>query len=257
MKQWLTIGEICRMFNLNVQTLHYYETIGLFVPQSRNGENNYRLYYFDQVYKLATIRYMKMLGYSLKEIQEHMDTRDMTVSLEKLKTQSEHIKKRWNELMRINDAILRKVHYTESRIKNFDPDCIYYKYFETRYYIPIGTEETLYSSTDFYFYPTVVFYKGDYKDFGALITEDGFDLSISHSPLEIPQGKYICGYHKGPYSTITETMKVLKSQALIHGEKPLEGSVNLNIIDQFIETDSAKYVTEVQIRLRSEPKQSV
>lgn len=38
MKAYLTVGEMGRMFGLNVQTLHYYDKIGLFCPQLRNPE---------------------------------------------------------------------------------------------------------------------------------------------------------------------------------------------------------------------------
>ena len=34
MKAYLTVGEMGRMFGLNVQTLHYYDKIGLFCPPS-------------------------------------------------------------------------------------------------------------------------------------------------------------------------------------------------------------------------------
>lgn len=32
MKAYLTVGEMGQMFGLNVQTLHYYDKIGLFCP---------------------------------------------------------------------------------------------------------------------------------------------------------------------------------------------------------------------------------
>ncbi len=248
MKTWLTIGELCKMFELNVQTLHYYESIGLFVPESRDEENNYRRYRFDQIYKLATIRYLKMLGYSLKQIREYMDTRDLSVSLDRLKKQSEEIMKKWSELVRINDVIQRKVHYTEVQTESLDTESILYKTFSSRYYIPIGKEEILYSSNDFYFYPTVVFYRGTQKEFGALITEDGFDLSVAHTPLEIPGGEYLCAYHKGPYSRIYDTMDRLSRYAGQKNERLSDEALMLNIIDQFVELDPENYVTEVQIR---------
>ena len=38
MKAYLTVGEMGQMFGLNVQTLHYYDKIGLFCPQMRIPE---------------------------------------------------------------------------------------------------------------------------------------------------------------------------------------------------------------------------
>lgn len=65
MKEFLTIGELANIFNMDVQLLRHYDTKGLLVPQVRNSENNRRFYHFDQVYPLATIRYLRRLDYSL------------------------------------------------------------------------------------------------------------------------------------------------------------------------------------------------
>ena len=68
MKAYLTVGEMGRMFGLNVQTLHYYDKIGLFCPQLRDPEPGRRRYKFDQVYQLATIRFLRKLGYPLEDV---------------------------------------------------------------------------------------------------------------------------------------------------------------------------------------------
>ena len=69
MKEFLTIGELADIFNMDVQLLRHYDTKGLLVPQVRNSENNRRFYHFDQVYPLATIRYLRRLDYSLAQIK--------------------------------------------------------------------------------------------------------------------------------------------------------------------------------------------
>ena len=56
MKEFLTIGELADIFNMDVQLLRHYDAKGLLAPQVRNSENNRRFYHFDQVYPLATIR---------------------------------------------------------------------------------------------------------------------------------------------------------------------------------------------------------
>ena len=61
MKEFLTIGELANIFNMDVQLLRHYDAKGLLVPQVRNSENNRRFYHFDQVYPLATIRYLRRL----------------------------------------------------------------------------------------------------------------------------------------------------------------------------------------------------
>ena len=44
MKEFLTIGELADIFNMDVQLLRHYDAKGLLVPQVRNSENNRRFY---------------------------------------------------------------------------------------------------------------------------------------------------------------------------------------------------------------------
>ncbi len=250
MKEWLSIGDLSRMFNLNVQTLRYYESIGLFVPEKRDVENNYRQYRFDQIYKLASISYLKKLGYSLKDIREYMDGRDLNGTLEHLKHQSDLIMKQWYELSRMNDVIQRKIRYVHDRTEIEDRGAIVRKTFPVRRYIPIGSEDILYSSNDFYFYPTIVFYRGKKKEFGALITDDS---PLPDTPAleveEVEEGEYLCTYHEGPYSEISRTSRRIYREGESLGLTLDDFSVNLNLIDQFVASDPAKYLTEVQVRI--------
>lgn len=51
-------------------------------------------------------------------------------------------------------------------------DEIAVKHFEDRRFISIGDEELLYRENSFYFYPTIAFYEGDRKYFGAYLYPD-------------------------------------------------------------------------------------
>ena len=66
-KEYLNVNELATLFGLKVQTLHYYDKIGILKPSYRDPNNGYRKYRFDQTYKLASIRYMRKLGYSIEE----------------------------------------------------------------------------------------------------------------------------------------------------------------------------------------------
>ena len=62
MKEYFTIGELAELFGLNIQTLYYYDSIGIFSPRERSGKSGRRKYEFDQIYELATVSYMRRLG---------------------------------------------------------------------------------------------------------------------------------------------------------------------------------------------------
>ena len=66
-KEYLNVNELATLFGLNVQTLHYYDKIGILKPSYRDPKNGYRKYRFDQTYKLASIRYMRNWGIPLRQ----------------------------------------------------------------------------------------------------------------------------------------------------------------------------------------------
>ena len=253
MKDRFSIGEFSALFNLNVQTLHYYESIGLFVPSHKDELTGYRYYDFDQVYRLTTIRYLKRLGYSLKQIRSYLDTRDVETIMDQLKAQSREIERQLDDLAIIHGAIKRKIDHIESRIWQIDTQEMKLREIPSRNYLPIGAEESLYRNDLFYLFPTVVFYEQGNKSFGAMLP-DTFpiekDLHVEYPEVrEIPSGTYLCAYHVGAYESVQETVDHMRMKAGDLGIRLHEGTVNLNIIDQFVERDSSRFITEIQVRV--------
>ncbi len=70
-----TIGWLARQTNTKVQTVRYYEDIGL-MPVARRSEGNRRLYGQSHVDRLAFIRHSRELGFSLDQIRELLSLSD-------------------------------------------------------------------------------------------------------------------------------------------------------------------------------------
>ena len=251
MKKYLSVGELAHTFGLDVQTLHYYDSIGLFQPEIRDEKTRYRKYRFDQIYQLASIRYLRKMGYSLDNIQAYLDSRNPENSLDLLGKRSEELQRQWAQLMRINEAIERKIQFVNDERSHLALQDVVVQRFPTRSYIPIGSEEILYLEDSFYFYPTIAFYEGDLKYFGAYLYEPA-DAVAAHRPLSesigvsiIPEGLYLVGYHQGPYETLPQTIQAMRES---HHELTLgKRVVSFNIIDQFLERNRASYITQIQI----------
>lgn len=250
MKEFLSIGEMSALFGLNVQTLYYYDKINLFKPRIRNQKNGRRQYEFDQIYTLATICYMRKLGYSLDEIMERRRTQHMNNTLEFLKQRSAELHRQWQELFSIDEAIQRKIRFIEQEMADIQIHETAVRHYEARKYLSIGDEEMLYRHNSFYFYPTIAFYQGDSKVFGAYLYPDGEQLAdiVGISQIrEIEAGDFLCTYHLGSYETVPDTIRRLRAS---HPELTLdEETINFNILDQFVENDSADYITHMQIRI--------
>ena len=244
-KEYLNVNELATLFGLNVQTLHYYDKIGILKPSYRDPKNGYRKYRFDQTYKLASIRYMRKLGYSIDAVRNFQDTKDPDEALKRLKERAAAIHAQWEEMMRIDQAILRKIQFIEDSKEAIDFEDFRIVEFPERKYIPIGTENEIYMGEYFYFYPTLVFYGENKKEFGALVTDDAGEESAEM--LTIPAGTYVVGYHKGAYEQIQDSFARIKEWGK---ELDLDDTiVAVNIIDQFVEQNNENYATRIEIRI--------
>lgn len=70
-----TIGHVARTANCKVQTIRYYEQIGL-LPQAPRSEGNRRLYAQADIDRLAFIRHARELGFPLDSIRDLLSLSD-------------------------------------------------------------------------------------------------------------------------------------------------------------------------------------
>ena len=64
-----TIGGLSKKTGVNIETIRYYEKIGV-MPKPQRSEGGNRLYDTEQVKRLSFIRRSRELGFSLDEIRE-------------------------------------------------------------------------------------------------------------------------------------------------------------------------------------------
>ena len=69
MTETFSIGELARATGSKVETIRYYERIGLLLPPPRTG-GNYRTYARPHLDRLSFIRRGRDLGFSLDEVRE-------------------------------------------------------------------------------------------------------------------------------------------------------------------------------------------
>ncbi|MBN1535783.1 MAG: MerR family transcriptional regulator [Anaerolineales bacterium] len=70
-----TIRQLSRLAGVTVRTLHYYDEIGLLNPTSI-GENRYRYYDEDSLFRLQQILLYREMGMPLTQIKEIVDNRN-------------------------------------------------------------------------------------------------------------------------------------------------------------------------------------
>ncbi|MBW1962801.1 MAG: MerR family transcriptional regulator [Deltaproteobacteria bacterium] len=70
----LTIGQLAKQANVNLETIRYYERRGL-IPEPPRNKSGYRLYSTDDLARTRFIKRTQALGFSLKEISELLSLR--------------------------------------------------------------------------------------------------------------------------------------------------------------------------------------
>lgn len=247
MLEKLTIGQLANIFNINIQTLYYYDKIGLLVPSFRNNITGIRTYSFKQVQQLSTILYLKKCGFSLDEIKELERKLTPQKAKEKLTEKSNEIMFQWKEIVELDKALHKKIKYVDDELalRAEEEEKILYR--KKRYFLKIGVEESAYGTQFLYYHPCVVCYFPEEKVFGAIIDE-GENLGNEKGPImTIPKGKYLIEYHKGPYTTI-----------YAHQEKIMKANPNLkftgnvytfDIIDVMNCANIEDFITKMEFQL--------
>lgn len=253
MKEFLSIGELANIFNMDVQLLRYYDARGLLVPTVRNESNGRRFYHFDQVYPLATIRYLRKLGYSLEQIGSFLSNSDVGKNIDSMAEQANVLQQRCRELMTTVDIIQTKIRFIRQETEDACENTFRVKEYPARQFLHVGEEIDLFTSEFFYFYPTVGFYTADRKWFGAyLFGGNGVETLLEEtkaSAAVIPAGRYFCGYHYGPYISIRDSIRRLQEEGTARGYRLDSCVVTLNIIDQFSEGCPENYITALEARI--------
>lgn len=69
MKDEITISELAQLMQVSVHQIRYFEEKGVLHP-AYTGENQYRMYGMDEVYRLAHILLFRKMGLSVQVIKE-------------------------------------------------------------------------------------------------------------------------------------------------------------------------------------------
>ena len=68
LRKYLTIGEFADIMKVSTSSIRYYEKEGLLSP-CKVDDNGYRLYDFDEIYRMETILLLRKLDVPLKQLK--------------------------------------------------------------------------------------------------------------------------------------------------------------------------------------------
>lgn len=266
MKKYFTIREISRLFNIGLDSLRYYEEIGLIVP--KRGSNNYRLYSMNEMYRLNIISDLRKLHFSLPQIKEYLDDQSLnnTCSLldkEKLAIKDEIARlKKQLSLIETQEKLIAD--YREKETNTFS-----IQYFPARYALQLEREIVLDEEFDFAIRCLFKEYGFKLHQFdnhmlGASMSVTDWDKGTSgkfHSAFILqdkksknmkellPEGNYLCFCYKGSYRKLPLYIRQFLDYAKENNLKMDDMFYELYLIDNRYTLITEEYLTEIQVRL--------
>ena len=108
---FFTIGRLARQAGVNIETVRYYERIGL-LREPERSESGYRQYSKEYLQQLKFVKNAQKLGFSLKQIKELLSLKVVPgyscVDVKKKAEQKiEEIEAKITELKRIKTALIK------------------------------------------------------------------------------------------------------------------------------------------------------
>lgn len=250
-KTW-KIGELAKIFDVNVQLLRHYDKEGLLVPDIRNPENKWRAYRYDQIYTLGMIRFLRYLDCSLEEIGDFMPGRNAQNTETFLNEKIVQTRKKYEKILIMEAAVRDRFERIRSEMPYAEADQTYVISEEQIDYIETAGLEDIFADELFYMYPTLVLYEGDNVTFASRIRPEDAG-AYKEKICTIPPSDYLVGFHRGAYENIYDTFEKIRQTAggLLDEDDEISGQIlTINIIDQLVEENRDNFITKVMMRIR-------
>lgn len=271
-QEYMTTGEFASAMGVSKDTLFHYDEIGLFCPE-KVGDNGYRFYSIYQMETFDTIRMLRDLGMSLKEIRQLLENRSLEHVVAIFKEREMQIDQEIEKLKSMKRWISRRQQKIED-VAHTDFSRVEIREFPERYYlygyVADGSEKAIYRKTselisEFKHSGMRSDYDVAYIQYEENVQSQNFleyDNTIllldepptTGQPQILPGGKYLVAYHVGHWLYIGQAYERLLQYKKAHHLKTEDFYIERYVVDNFIAKDEENYVNEIAVRIIEEEK---
>ncbi|WP_410982018.1 MerR family transcriptional regulator [Bacillus cereus] len=267
--QRFTIGEMAKMHKIAESTLRYYDEKGIFHPSIVDPQTNYRYYTIDQFSLLDTIKFLRQLNISLKEIKTYIDERNPSYALNLLEKQQEMMLKKQREIEYALAKMNHKIEMMKEAIAS-KTDHVTFKKLPKRKITALAIAPNI---TDDMFEYYIHSLQKNMKqidgslfsgDLGVTVSKEGLlqnefqsynsvFILLDYMPFQITtseefkEGMFACSFHHGPYEETDGTYKKLLRDIKEKGYEVSGDAIELALIDWSVTENPKEQVTEIQI----------
>ncbi len=269
MKNYYKISEISKLYDIGVDSLRYYERLGILTP--KRDTNGYRLYNLTDLYKLNIIRDLRALNFSMSQIKDYLDQQSLENTLNLLHKEENLI------CQEIENLKLRR-QIIQDRIKDLvSSDSIITNHISTSYYpkrfcVRLNEHITRDEEMDLIIKKLHQKHEDKIRDLGNLTigaflsmpsVEQGIanvydsvffvlEQKTDDYDFILPEGNYLSYYYRGSYEKnadyAKEMIEYIKDNFFVSNPEPFE----LFLIDNRDTIRTSEFLTEIQIYLGSQ-----
>ncbi|KAA6449829.1 MerR family transcriptional regulator [Bacillus atrophaeus] len=270
MKEFFSIGEVSKLFNVNIPTLRYYDEIGLLKPEFTDEHNNYRYYSTQQFERLSTIKYLRTLGLPINKLLDFYDSLEVDTLIHLLKDQQAEIDRKKRELARIERKISRRIKQMEDavnmpleEISKIKLPELRVAYLQHEYILGQDIEYPVTElRTKFKVQKDIFLGKVGLSLSATNIKSNKFDQyssifmvleaedEINSSEITFPSTEYLQIRFKGSHSEAAQYYEMLLRYMKKHHYELAGDSIEITLIDYGVTNNPDNYVTEILLPIK-------
>lgn len=266
MKDYYKINEISKLYGIGVDSLRYYEKLGILKP--KRDLNGYRLYSLKDIYKLNIISDLRKLDFSMKQIKGYLEHQSIDNTLALLQEEEEYITEQVKRLKQRKQIIKERM-LALKEADGIKPDIYRVKNLKGRPCVRLKEHITRDEEMDFVVKKLHRKHEGKIRDFGNQAIGATFDIKdmkqgipsgyhnvffILESTADqydflIPEGRYLSCYYRGEYLKSTGCVKNLLAYARENGYEVAGEPFEIYVIDNRETMQNEEFLTEIQVRI--------
>lgn len=266
MKNYYKISEISKLYNIGVDSLRYYERLGILTP--RRDTNGYRLYDLGDLYKLNIIRDLRSIDFSMAQIKDYLDQQSIANTLELLHKEQLFLQEKLEEIHTKQEILTERITALKESCQ-IPTGVFQIKEFPSRFCVRLNEYITRDEQMDVLIKKLHQKHEDKIRDLGNLdicayfSMEDVkkgkanvynsvffiLDQDTSDYDFELPAGQYLSCYYRGDYSQNAVRVQELFAYAKEHHLEIIGDPFETYTIDNRDTIITQEFLTEIQMQV--------
>lgn len=270
-KNTFHIGELSKLFDIGVDSIRYYEEVGILQPQ-RDPNNNYRLYTIEDVRRIVLIRELLNLNFTTEQIKEFVTNRSIDKTLQLLKKELRTVNEQILNLYEIKNNLQNRLDTIHELLNHCEEEVIHALDLEERACIMVTDDNLPDTYVDYYVIKYMHTHRNRIATIGACdcytLDLPGSNTASSYYRTKnvffyapflphhecnyfLPAGKYISLTYRGALSKTKLLLPKLLEYAKREHYTILGEPIEFCHIDDYETNIEEEYLIEIQIPVES------